>query len=546
MGALSLIGWLINSDALKGGLARAVTMKANTALGLCVLGAAVLNALRRADGGGRRMVRAGGAFVALLGSATLSEHLLGWNLGIDQALFHEVSGAAGTVSPGRMGPPACVSFTLLGTACCMLDRRSATNRTPVQWLALLALPLPLLALHGYAAGAEQLYGIARFTGIALNTALAFLCLALALLLARPNTQPAALLLADNAGGEVARTVLPAVMVLPLALGWLREKGEGAGLYDRAFGRALLLLTLVVVFTLITWRTAQRLSAVAEERTRLEQQRGLLLESERAARVDAERAARSKDEFLATLSHELRTPLNAILGWLTLLLRAPGRTPDLVRPLQVIERSARAQARLIEDLLDVSRIVNGKLRLAIELLDVATVINVAREAIGPLAVPKDITIETLVAPELPVVRGDRSRLQQVVLNLLSNAIKFTHRGGNVSLTVQQQGSDIELRVRDTGIGISAELLPHIFDRFRQADSSSRRAHGGLGLGLAIVKQVVDLHGGTVKAFSPGKDQGATFVVALPISTTALGVAEPDAATAAPFTVRPLGREHLGRG
>jgi PAS domain S-box-containing protein len=241
----------------------------------------------------------------------------------------------------------------------------------------------------------------------------------------------------------------------------------------------------------------------------------LLESERAARSEAERGSAMKDEFLATLSHELRTPLNAILGWSQMLRLSTMSESDLKRGLEIIERNTRVQAQLIEDLLDMSRITSGKLRLDIQAMAPAAMVEAALDTVRAAAEAKGIRlISVLDAAAGPVV-GDPNRLQQVVWNLLSNAIKFTGKNGRVQVRLQRVDSHIEISVTDTGIGIAPEFLPHVFERFRQADASSTRPAGGLGLGLAIVKQLVELHGGSVRAASPGPEGGATFTVELPL-------------------------------
>lgn len=239
------------------------------------------------------------------------------------------------------------------------------------------------------------------------------------------------------------------------------------------------------------------------------------DAERAARDEIERVSVMKDEFLATLSHELRTPLNAVLGWSEILLSRAQADPDTRRGLEIIARNARAQAQLIDDLLDMNRIVSGKVRLDVQRLDLAAVVEAALESARPSAEAKSITVQRTVDPHAGPVFGDPGRLQQVVWNLLANSVKFTPRGGRVEVAVQRAGAQIEVTVRDTGIGISAAFLPHIFERFRQADSTTTRRYGGLGLGLAIVKQLVELHGGTVRAESAGDNRGATFVVSLPL-------------------------------
>ncbi len=249
---------------------------------------------------------------------------------------------------------------------------------------------------------------------------------------------------------------------------------------------------------------------------LHEQNALLLGSERAARAEAERASQIKDEFLATLSHELRTPLNAILGWANVLRGDPADTEGVAEGLTIIERNARAQNQIIEDLLDMSRIISGKVRLDVHRMDLAPIVEAAIETVRPAATAKGIRVQTVLDPTARPVSGDPNRLQQVFWNLLSNAIKFTSRGGRVQVILERVHSHLEVSIIDTGKGIEADFLPHVFDRFRQADSSTTRQYGGLGLGLAIVKQLVELHGGTVRVKSGGRDLGTTFIVALPLT------------------------------
>ena len=246
------------------------------------------------------------------------------------------------------------------------------------------------------------------------------------------------------------------------------------------------------------------------------QRDAMLEAERNARMLAQRSAKIKDEFLATLSHELRTPLNAILGW-TQLLRSRGEPEqaEFQRGMETIERNARAQVRLIDDLLDLSRIMSGRFRLDVQQVSLLEVVRSALDSIEPTAQTKGVRLESVLDPKSVIVSGDPARLQQIFWNLLSNAVKFTPKGGKVQVLLQRVNSHIEFSVRDTGIGIPAGFLPHVFERFTQKDSSTHREFGGLGLGLAISKQLVDLHGGSIQAKSLGEGQGATFVVTLPL-------------------------------
>jgi len=268
--------------------------------------------------------------------------------------------------------------------------------------------------------------------------------------------------------------------------------------ERRYGPADLLFAEAVV----------RQAAVAADNARL-------YRDAEGAREAAEAASRAKDQFLSTLSHELRTPLNAVNGWATILQRGDLDAEQTRRALQIILRNVTAQVRLIDDLLDVSRIEAGKIRLTVQPVDLRLVIEEAMDGIRPAAAAKNIRLQSVLASPVGPVSGDPDRLQQVVWNLLSNAVKFTPKGGRVQVQLQRVNSQVAITVSDTGMGIGAELLPHIFERFRQGDSSSTRPHGGLGLGLALVRSLAELHGGTVFAESAGEGRGATFEVRLPL-------------------------------
>ena len=285
---------------------------------------------------------------------------------------------------------------------------------------------------------------------------------------------------------------------------------------------------------------QLLQEEVDERKRIETERLTLLESERRARAGAEAVNRLKDEFLATLSHELRTPLNAILGWSFLLTSGKGDSAMTERAIGIIRNNALAQSQLIEDILDVSRIIGGKLRLKLGRVPLREVIEAALDSVSLAAQAKALTIERRIEEIEPIV-GDRDRLQQIAWNLLSNAVKFTPREGRVAVRLERRGDEVVLAVEDTGIGIPAPFLPFVFDRFSQADPGATRRHGGLGLGMAIVRYLVELHGGTVKAESPGEDQGTTFTIVLPVSLELEADADP--AELAPSTVADSRLEEL---
>lgn len=251
-----------------------------------------------------------------------------------------------------------------------------------------------------------------------------------------------------------------------------------------------------------------------ERKHAEAEREQLLVRERQAREQAEREMRIKDEFLATLSHELRTPLNAILGWAN-ILRTSKSPQEVTEGLEIIERNARSQTEIIEDLLDMSRIVSGKVRLDVQRVDLLSVIQDTIESARPMALAKQINVTSVLDPLAGPISGDPARVQQILWNLLTNALKFTPKGGRVQVILERVNSHLEITVSDTGQGIEPDFLPHVFDRFRQADASTTREQRGVGLGLAIVKQLVELHGGSVRAKSPGVNKGSAFTVVLPV-------------------------------
>ena len=264
------------------------------------------------------------------------------------------------------------------------------------------------------------------------------------------------------------------------------------------------------------KAEEALKKAMEEAEVANRERLQLLEREREARSQAERASRMKDEFLATLSHELRTPLNAVLGWANILRHGNLQGEELKQGLDIIERNARVQAQIIEDLLDMSRIISGKIRLDVQSIELSAVLNESIETLRSTAQAKGVYLHARLDPFARPISGDPNRLQQVFWNLLNNAIKFTPKDGKVEVLLKHTSTEVQVSVADTGEGIAPEFLPYIFDRFQQGDSSTTRRHGGLGLGLAIVKQLVELHGGNVQVQSDGLGKGAIFNVRLPVT------------------------------
>src|SRR5688572_17491642 len=276
--------------------------------------------------------------------------------------------------------------------------------------------------------------------------------------------------------------------------------------------------LEITITVIPEDPDYRFSAFARditERKRSERERERLLSEAEHAREQAEAASRVKDEFLSTLSHELRTPLTAIVGWIYLLRGGRLDEPGRARALDAIDRNAGAQAQVISDILDLSRIVGARFRLDVRPIEVAPVVAAAIETLMPAANARGIKVQTVLDPSAGLISGDTDRLRQVIWNLFSNAIKFTPKAGKVTARVERVDPNVVITIEDSGVGISPEVLPHVFERFRQGDSSNTRNHGGLGLGLAVVRHLVELHGGQVTAESEGDGKGATFTVTIPL-------------------------------
>jgi signal transduction histidine kinase len=504
------VGWAVDIAPFRAVWAN-ITMKANTAL--CLLAAGLpLNAVR-GSGVAAMAGRVFAAFVGVVAVATFSEHAVGWNLGIDELLFRDDPDPAATASPGRMGLNASTSLLLGSIALLSLYRRTARAMTLAQLLGATIIALTLVPIVGYLYGAEQLYALARYTGIALHTTLSLLALGVGIVLVRADVGPVAPFAAATPQAAMARRLLVLAVVAPIVIGYVRVQGERRGLYDAGLGSALVAVTIILVLAGSIWRNTV---VTARREREVQRERDALLQRERAAREAAERAGRTKDDFTATLSHELRTPLNAILGWLHLLQANVVSEARRVQATDVVARNASVLRRLVEDLLDVSRMSAGHLEIARVPVQLPTVIDAAVDAVMPLAADKNIQVDVTIAPGLPPLMGDAQRLQQVVVNLMTNAIKFSGEDGLVRVQASQSSGMLRVEVADAGEGIDPAFLPHVFERFRQGDSSTTRPHGGLGLGLAIAEHLVDLHAGTISAASDGKGKGATFTVELPVA------------------------------
>jgi signal transduction histidine kinase len=512
-GLLSFAGWALDVPRLTDWQGNGISIQPNASLLAAAASAAVLLIVA-----GRSAAAAFAATaVAVIGALTLFENVSGLALGIDELLlFDREWGSGGTTAPGRMGSPASLAWAIVGASLMALTGRfGASARRYAPWAAVLPLAISAFAMLGYLYGSSLLYTIPGITAIALQTATFIFTASIATIACAP-TGPMKLFASPGPAGIAARRLLPFVVLVPVLTGGLRLAGERAGLYDTAFGVALHnLVEITLLLTLLGW-TGQAIARHSSARERAEAERRKLLVLEQEARREAERQATIRDEFLATLSHELRTPLNAILGWAQIAQADLGDGERIRQAVGVIERNARLQAQMIADLLDMSRILAGNMRLQVQPVDLVAVVNAALEAVQPAADAKSIEIQSVVEPIGDTVHGDPARLQQVVWNLLANAIKFTPRDGHVHIVVARADSHVEIRVSDTGEGIAAEFLPKVFERFRQADASAARMHGGLGLGLAVVKQLVELHGGKVAAASDGLGRGSMFTVELPVA------------------------------
>jgi signal transduction histidine kinase/ActR/RegA family two-component response regulator len=519
-GAAVLLGWLLDVPGLTSLYLPGPTIKTNAAI--CLTCAALANVVLIARGRERRWRWTGCALAvvpAAVGALTLSEHLVGWDLGIDQLISTEPVGAVATMSPNRMGPPASTAHVLLGTAMLLGASRSRRARALCHLLAFLAGVIALLPLMGYAYGLSELYAVARFTGIALVTAVALLMLSMAVQAGRPDVGLAALTCRQDEVGVFARRLLPAAVVLPFGLGWLLARAMGGGLVDAAFAISAMALVLIVLLAGVIWRTGTQLVLSLDARTATERALG---ESERTLRE----ADQQKTEFLATLSHELRNPL-APIRFAVELLNGP---PDAAaRARQTLQRQVQHLTRLIDDLLDLTRITRNKLNLHVRPSPLQSLVGDAADAV---ASDVERTGHELVVdvPTQPVwLQVDPDRVVQMLVNLLTNAIRYSEPRGKIVIGSSVDDADVTLFVRDRGHGIEAADLQRVFERFVQVGTSR---HGGLGIGLALVKALAELHGGSVEARSDGPGHGSEFRLRLPranvqLRETAAGAGLPPA-------------------
>jgi signal transduction histidine kinase/ActR/RegA family two-component response regulator len=513
-GVVSLLGWVFAVPRLIDWFGYGITIKTNPALCAIAAGGAILLLSGRPSRGRTAAADGLAIFVVVVAAATLSQHTFGWNLGLDTALFDEAVGARATAAPNRMGMPSSTSFLALGLALLALAHVTAWTTRVARTLGLFVVLVSSLSLVGYAYGATELFDVATLTGIAAQAALILNSLGWAVLALSLAHQPASMILAPGPGGALARRLMPIAVVVPAVLGWAGVVAQRADAVEPPLAFAgVALATIVVLVSLIL--TVSR--SVEGSAALLAAGEAAMLEREREARTQAERAVRTKDDFIAVVSHELRTPLNSLMGWSQVLKMPVLDAGDRAKAAQAIERGVRLQTRLVDDLLDISGIVSGKLRLALEPVPIRPLVEAAVQGLTAAAAAKQVTVTVNFDPGPgSTLLGDPIRLEQVIANLLSNAIKFSAPGGGVRVSTASREDAVQIVVVDHGEGIAGDLLPLVFDRFQQADSSRTRKHGGLGLGLTIVKHLVELHGGTVTAASAGAGRGATFTILLPAS------------------------------
>ena len=500
-----LVGWWQAHPALTSLYLSGPTIKTNAAVCLmCGALAALVLTITRRRIGWRLLAIVLAAVQLSVGALTLSEHLVGWDLGIDQLLATEAAGAQATTSPNRMGPIASTTNILLGVALLMAASRSARRRARSYVPALVGSIVTLLPVVGYAYGFSELYAVARVTGIALVTAAALLTLSIAIQAVEPDTGLVALVCREDEVGVFARRMLPAAILLPFGIGWLLARTVGAGLIDAPFAMSAMSLVLIVLLVGVIWRTGQQLVVSLDARAASER---ALAESERSLR----NTDHQKTEFLATLSHELRNPLAPIRFAVELLNGPP---PVAERARHTIERQVRHLTRLIDDLLDLTRINRNKLELHARPCDLRQLVTDALDAVSNEIKAARHRLEVNVPPEPVWLHADPDRVVQMLVNLLTNATRYSEPGGLITIDARVEKAGVVLSVRDSGQGLDPGDLERVFERFVQVGTTR---HGGLGIGLALVKALAELHGGSVEARSDGIGRGAEFRLRLPRAT-----------------------------
>jgi signal transduction histidine kinase len=535
-GTITLTGWAFDIQSLTDWRNDQISMFANTAACVAMCGIALLCLNVRWPGKWRYLVaRMLATAVATVAVLTIFELITNIDLGIDTLLFDRPWGQRASSAPMRMGPPASMSLCLLGTSL-VLSTYGVASRRIASGMATFVVAIASLSLIGYWFGADELFGIARLTGIAWQTSTMLLALGVGVMASMPDRGLMLALGRDDPGSTVLRRLIVPIIGIPLLLGWLRVLGQQYNLYDMAFGTAVRTLAEIVLFIVLLWWTATGISVHAQA---ARQAARALRESEQRYRViaaAAKDADRRKDEFLATLAHELRNPL-APIGNALALVKNAGDDPAIQQQArETIERQFGQMVRLVDDLLDIGRITRDKLELRTQKVELASVIHQAVETSRTLADGLGHVMHVNLPQEPIWVHADPVRLAQVFINLLNNACKFTEAGGTISISAERQGGNVTISVKDTGIGIAPDKLESIFEMFAQVDQSLERTRGGLGIGLTIVKRLVELHGGQISVQSERPGRGSEFIVRLPALVEATATA-PVAAKSSEAATKP---------
>lgn len=500
VGSMVLVGWLLGVEGLKRIMPGFVAMNPMTAVLFICSGISLLFSIKPRP---RSALRMSGKVVAIIVGAVaitkLLDIVLGYLPNVDEWLFTSKLSELPGQLPNRMAPNTALNFLLVAVSVLTLDRPSKRFSLSLsQAFAIVAGFGALLPLTGYLYGVQTFRGLASFIPMALHTAATFLFVAVGLFFARPDAPFAQMFLANDPRGVMARRLFPLAVLITLLVGWLRVQGERFQYYDSEFGTALFAMSLSILLILLVRWTIEKVSELESERA--------------AATARLYEVSRRKDEMIAVVSHDLCSPLTGFRMVIDLLRDGSEKpSPEL---LDIMDHSARRMVSMVRGLLDVAKLEASQMELECEAVLVSDII---RQSIEPLSInanAKHIRLQLKVAPGEPMLYGDRLRLSQIFNNLLSNAVKFTSPGGTVAVKVEAAEGNVRVAVEDTGLGISKNDLPHIFDKYYQASNRPTGGEKGTGLGLAIVRELVLAHKGHINVTSE-RDQGTSFVVSLPV-------------------------------